>query len=39
VLPGYYALAVDVVDATTAYAAVDNVITQQSGVAKYIGQA
>ena len=34
-LPGYYALAVDVVNEKIAYAAVDNVITQQSGVAKY----
>lgn len=35
VLPGYYALGVDVIDATTGYAAVDNLITQASGVAKW----
>lgn len=36
-LPGFYALGLDVVDNKVAYAAVDNLITQQSGLAKYLG--
>lgn len=35
-LPGYYALGLDVVNEKVAYAAVDNLITQSSGVAKYL---
>ncbi|EGD79233.1 hypothetical protein PTSG_09954 [Salpingoeca rosetta] len=34
-IPGYYALGLDVVSEKVAYAAVDNLITQTSGVAKY----
>ena len=32
---GYYALGLDVVNDKLAYAAVDNLLTQTSGVAKY----
>ena len=35
-IPGYYALGLDVVSDKIAYAAVDNLITQTSGVAKYL---
>ena len=35
VLPGYYAMALNVVGTQVAYAAIDNVVTQTSGVAKW----
>jgi len=37
ILRGYYALGVSMVNANIGYAAVDNLITQESGIAKYGG--
>ena len=38
-LPGFYTLGLDVVSDKVAYAAVDNLITQQSALAHFVGEA
>jgi len=37
VLPGYYALGMEIVNDKLAFAAIDNTLTQQSAIARWTG--